>query len=356
MTEQELRDVTDAAPFGHSSMRGRRIPEEYVISANEEFVWRLNGRAVQMSGGFMEQKGHGPKSHSTLYIDGNNPNPNKPSVRKPSAQSLRGVDGSGYNIGIDYVVAGDKKVTPWYSGVVEHADLDGGYGYAVRIKTDYSYEYEGQRYPIYTQYSHLRDKPSVTKEQRVDPSTKIGTMGRTGTGGAIIYPEHVDFQSYIIVNGKKIQVSPNLMQDNLSSQAVRGRLRLPSNQNSSGNTQATGNDQPSNRTTATVPSSTEQPVLANSETNRGNTANLNNQQIDPQLKELYAQLYSLAVDASGGDNKKVIEYLRIYGENGTNAYAYNSPNTRNMTEENQQVAAAKAFEVPSVSSASYPTL
>jgi hypothetical protein len=122
------------------------------------------------------------------------------------------------------------------------------------------------------------------------------------------------------------------------------------------NTQATGNDQPSNRTTATVPSITEQSVLANSETNRGNTANLNNQQIDSQLKELYAQLYSLAVDASGGDSKKVIEYLRIYGENGMNAYAYNSPNTRNMTEENQQVAAAKAFEVSSVPSASYPTL
>jgi hypothetical protein len=353
MTEQELRDVTDAAPFGHSSMRGRRIPEEYVISGNEDFVWSLNGRAVQMSGGFMEQRGHGAKSYSTLYIDSNNPNPNKPSVRKPSAQSLRGERNSGYNIGIDYIVAGGE-VTPWYSGVVEHAGLDGGYGYAVRIRTDYSYEYEGQRYPIYTQYSHLKDKPSVKEEERVDPSTKIGTMGGTGKGGVKRYPDHVDFQSYIIVNGNKIQLSPNLMQDNLSSQAVRGTLR--SHQNSPDNTQAAENYQPSIRTTATVPSITERSVPANNETNLGNTANLNNQQIDSQLKELYAQLYSLAVDASGGDNKKIIEYLRIYGENGTNAYAYNSPNTRNMTEENQQVAAAKAFEVPSVSSASYPTL
>jgi hypothetical protein len=135
-----------------------------------------------------------------------------------------------YNIGIDYVLGGDKLVVPWYGGTVEKAGLNGGYGNSVTIRTDRSYEYNGKRYPIMNTYSHLEYiSKGIIPGEKVDIDTFIGKMGGTGRGGAKRYPEHVDFQSYIEVDGKKIQISPNLMQNNLRRQLQNGTFYEPSN-------------------------------------------------------------------------------------------------------------------------------
>jgi Peptidase family M23 len=200
------------------------IPERFVNSKSETSKWVLHGkeyRPIKMSGGFMEATGHGPKKNDTFYLDDKNPDPAKPNKRNA---------GGSYNIGIDYVVGGDKLVVPWYGGTVEKAGLNGGYGYSVTIKTDRSYEYNGKRYPIKNTYSHLEYvSKGITEGGKVDTDTFIGKMGGTGRGGIKRYDEHVDFQSYIEVDGKKIQISPNLMQNNLSRQSQNGTFYEPSN-------------------------------------------------------------------------------------------------------------------------------
>jgi Peptidase family M23 len=200
------------------------VPEGFVNSQSEKYKWVLHGkeyRPIKMSGGFMEEKGHGPKKIDTFYLDDKNPDPKNPNKRSASGS---------YNIGIDYVLGGDKLVVPWYGGTVEKAGLNGGYGYSVTIKTDRSYEYNGKRYPIKNTYSHLEYvSKGITEGEKVDTDTFIGKMGGTGSGGVKRYPDHVDFQSYIEVDGKKIQISPNLMQNNLIRQSQQGTFYEASN-------------------------------------------------------------------------------------------------------------------------------
>ncbi len=79
-------------------------------------------------------------------------------------------------------------------------------------------------------YSHLEYiSNGITPGTKVDSDTFIGKMGGTGRGGVKRYKDHVDFQSYIEVDGKKIQISPNLMQNNLSRQSQNGTFYEPSN-------------------------------------------------------------------------------------------------------------------------------
>jgi hypothetical protein len=214
-------DVPD--PFTNSKGDGA-IPEGYVKSALESSKWILHGkeyRPIKISGGFMESTGHGLKKSDTFYLDDKNPDPKSPNKRSA---------GGKYNIGIDYVVEGDKLVVPWYGGTVEKAGLNGGYGYSVTVKTDHSYEYNGKRYPVMNTYSHLEYvSKGITRGVTVDSDTFIGKMGGTGSGGVKRYPDHVDFQSYIEVDGKKIQISPNLMQNNFIRQSQQGTFYEASN-------------------------------------------------------------------------------------------------------------------------------
>jgi Peptidase family M23 len=222
--------ITDAhkafdVPNPFTNTKGdEAIPEGYINSQSETPKWVLHGkeyRPIKMSGGFMEATGHGPKKNDTFYLDDKNPDPAKPNKRNA---------GGSYNIGIDYVVGGDKLVVPWYGGTVEKAGLNGGYGYSVTIKTDRSYEHNGKRYPIKNTYSHLEYvSKGITMGEKVDSDTFIGKMGGTGSGGVKRYPDHVDFQSYIEVDGKKIQISPNLMQNNLIRQSQQGTFYEASN-------------------------------------------------------------------------------------------------------------------------------
>jgi hypothetical protein len=199
-----------STPFVNIIDRTRLIPERQVYSRNEKPEWELHGQRVIVTGGFMESFGHGWKNFYTAYIDSNNRNPNKPASKPPG----------NYNIGLDYVVLGkDKQVNPWYAGEVTAAGLNGGYGYSVTVKTNQSYVYDGVSYPIYTTYSHLEGiAKGIEVGKQVYPSTSLGKMGGTGTNGKKVYPEHVDLQTYIMVNGKKVQISQNLMQQNIQQQ------------------------------------------------------------------------------------------------------------------------------------------
>jgi murein DD-endopeptidase MepM/ murein hydrolase activator NlpD len=214
-------DVPD--PFTNTK-GDEAIPERELNSGVESFKWVLHGkeyRPIKVSGGFMEPTGHGLKKSNTFYIDEKNPDPKQPNKRNA---------GGHYNIGIDYVLGGDKLVVPWYGGTVEKSGLNGSYGNSVTVRTDRSYEYNGKRYPIINAYSHLEYvSKGIIPGTRVDSETFIGKMGGTGRGGAKLYPEHVDFQSYIEVDGKKIQLSPNLVQNNLIKQSQNGTFYEPSN-------------------------------------------------------------------------------------------------------------------------------
>jgi hypothetical protein len=273
MTEQKIsqNDVhgynapDQPAPFTNGVDSSRRIPEGFVNSAAEKEKgtgeWRLGYNNIQMSGGFMEEKGHGRKGVATSYIDSENPDPNN-SKSRPA--------GTTYNIGIDYVVQGDKKVNPWYGGTVEQAKNTGkGYGNQVIVKTNQNYEYGGKKYPIYTAYSHLASI-SVKRGQQVYPNSSLGIMG--GTGRTPLYPEHVDFQSYIKVNGKQIQVSPNLMQDNLKQQQKEGRFNYnTSSEGSSTSTIASGSEVTEATTSNTNKSATNQAPTTISSNEAGKT-------------------------------------------------------------------------------------
>jgi murein DD-endopeptidase MepM/ murein hydrolase activator NlpD len=225
MEDQQLVDAHQAfdqpAPFTNVNNSSRRIPEKQVYSAREKAEWRLNGREITITGGFMEPYGHGRKPFSTYYLDSQNPNPQKPATRGPG----------NYNIGIDYVIGGNKMVTPWYGGeVVPPTGLNGGYGYSVTIKTNQSYEYNGKRYPIYNTYSHVTEiQNGIEIGSVVTTDTYLAKMGGTGSGGTKAYPDHLDFQAFITVDGKKVQISPNLMQDNLKKQQTNGTFHTQQN-------------------------------------------------------------------------------------------------------------------------------
>jgi hypothetical protein len=131
----------------------------------------------------------------------------------------------GCSLGIDYVVeTKDQATKAWYSGVVERAGLEGSYGNRVRIKTDITYNFQGKEYPVYTAYAHL-DSIKVQVGQRVYQGQNIGEMGGTGNNGVRgAYPEHVDLQTYIEVDGKIVNVSPNAIQQQLI-EPVRNQIQ-----------------------------------------------------------------------------------------------------------------------------------
>jgi hypothetical protein len=187
-------------PIVFDDGKGGRIPERQVNSATENIEFKILGAPVEITGGFMEPHGHGPKG-TTYAIFGDKP------------QTIQTLSPANRNIGIDYVVqTKDQATSAWYSGIVESAGLEGGYGNRVHVKTDINYTFNGKEYPVYTAYAHL-DNIKVQTGQRVHQGQNIGEMGGTGSGGVTRHPEHVDLQTYIKVDGKIINVSPNAIQE-----------------------------------------------------------------------------------------------------------------------------------------------
>jgi hypothetical protein len=93
----EATDLT--TPFRHKTEKNKSIPEAFVNSATEKgkYDWTIGGRDVQMSSGFMEGKGHGPKSYDTPYIDGWHQDPTKPQIRKATTPTHGNRKNTGYS-------------------------------------------------------------------------------------------------------------------------------------------------------------------------------------------------------------------------------------------------------------------
>jgi hypothetical protein len=326
---QEALQLSDAhkaydvpSPIVNQVDPSRRIPERQVDSSQEKFEWRIGRRSIKITSGFNEPTGHGKKG-SMLYIDDKNPDPKNPATKSPG----------NYNVGIDYVYppGENQNVTPLYSGKVVSAKNTGsGYGNQVVIETNQTYEYNGKRYPIYNTYSHLGNiEKNIRVGADVTTDTYLGEMGRSGLSEK--YGKHVDLQNYIVVDGKKIQISPNLMQSNLEKQSKQGTFKYAHNTGESNNPIITVTNANDNLTLQSDQSKIN-PEVAN--TSRQQT----------ELSSLYTQLYNLAVEASGGDPNKVLKYLSEYGENGLIAYKQNDPTIKELSETQQDLAVNSAIK------------
>jgi hypothetical protein len=298
-------------PFTNQVDSSRRIPEKFVDSRSAKFEWRIGNRNAMVTGGFNEiDSAHSPKK-GVLYLDNANTDPSNPSVKSGNL-----------NIGIDYVVDGNELVTPWYSGTVDSirrvkSSDTHSYGNQVVIKTNQSYEHNGKRYPLYNAYSHLEYiDPSILNGtlKEVNTGTFIGKMGRSGLPQKL--GRHVDFQSYIMVDGKKIHVSPNLMQSNLEKQQQAGTFRY-SQENTSGSTTIA-----SNTDTQKYQQISEEAIASSSRVNssdlqKSNTketnANTDVSKVVTVLREnadKVKQQYGLDVNTSEGLGKAIMQYWK----------------------------------------------
>ena len=111
------------------------------------------------------------------------------------------------NIGIDYT-SSNGRIRSWFSGTVEKVEFQPrGYGNIITIKTDQTFTYQGKEYPLYTHYAHADN--FTVKEGRVEAGQDIGKQGNTGGS----HGAHVDFRTWIVVDGQKIDISPNFFVD-----------------------------------------------------------------------------------------------------------------------------------------------
>jgi Peptidase family M23 len=311
-TDYHRNPTDEPRPFSNRLDSSRRIPEKFVSSSDAKFEWRIGNRNAKVTGGFNEVDPSHSSKRGVRYLDDTHLDPDSP-----------GVKSGNLNIGLDYVVDGNELVTPWYSGTVDSisrvkASDTHSYGNQVVIKTNQSYEYNGQRYPLYTTYSHLQYiDPSILNGtlKEVNTGTFIGKMGRSGLSEK--FGRHVDFQSYIMVEGKKIHVSPNLMQRNLEKQQQEGTFRYSQKNTGDSTTVAsntiTKDSQQFNGEAVTNSSN----KLSSSE-----NQNLTTQETDPKadvskvvalLKENAAEVkkqYGLDVTTEGGLGKAVMQYWK----------------------------------------------
>lgn len=151
-----------------------------------------------VTGGFMEPHGHASKAttHAIFQSD-----PGRIETLAPADR----------NLGIDIVVANAAKdVRAWYGGLVLASGLDGGYGNRVTMETDVSFTLDGREFTVYQAYGHNAAN-RVGKGEFVEPGEVIATMGGTGSGGKTRYGEHVDIRTWIDHDGRRVDLSPNVL-------------------------------------------------------------------------------------------------------------------------------------------------
>lgn len=176
------------------------VPEKQLSKPTHQSFQSMVAGSGKITSGFMEPYKHGRKNFTTQFISGKKPN------------QVQTIGPGNYNIGIDYTVD-DWKVRALYSGTVTSAGYEGGYGNRIHVKTDLTFEFQGQEYPVHAAYAHL-DSMNVQKGQRLEQGDKIGIMGNTGASNGA----HVDLATWIEVDGKTIYVSPNLLDEQLNRQ------------------------------------------------------------------------------------------------------------------------------------------
>lgn len=116
---------------------------------------------------------------------------------------------AGYHTGIDYVPAdGDKSPTlysPCSGTVLVSSYNSGGYGNYIVIKTKYNND------TYVCLMGHMKYSPSVKKGDKVEPGTKVGTMGTTGnsTGPHL----HIEFEKRSTWSYNRDLVDPSTLLD-----------------------------------------------------------------------------------------------------------------------------------------------
>ncbi len=182
---------------------------------SEEQLWRYKGYPtfkskilgeIIQTGGAFEPEGHGWKNHKTLALLADSDQP-------------KVLHAGHYNKGIDYVVknaqngdpfAHPKAIRTSWPGTVYAVQQEPGYGNRCHIDFDITVRFQGQDYPLYGAYAHA-ESFSVEPGQHIAQGEPIGIMGKTGGD----YGEHVDFFTWIVVDGQIIGVSPNVVEQQL---------------------------------------------------------------------------------------------------------------------------------------------
>jgi hypothetical protein len=79
--------------------------------------------------------------------------------------------------------------------------------------------------------------------------------------------------------------------------------------------------------------------------NNGSPASKENQEssVTYDLVDLNKKLYTLAEEASGGDDKKLVDNLRVWGENGMVAYSENHPSLNGLSANEKAQEVNKVF-------------
>lgn len=204
---QQLDVTVRAIVIGHGPVGlSQPVPEKQLWARQGYPVVSSRLGAFTMTSGFMEPHGHGKKGqHHAIFSSRNQYGlPDNQVVSLPASDR---------NLGVDYDVR-DGKVRPWYPGIVRVARNTGrGYGNRVIIKSVAHFKFNGKDYPIYQGYGHLQSI-NVRVGKYVNRDVVIGIMG--GTGGN--YPPHVDLRTWTDIDGKEVDISPNLIEQQLSEQ------------------------------------------------------------------------------------------------------------------------------------------
>ena len=182
------------------------MPEEQLRSSNYVSTTSSVLKDITVTGGFMEPEGHGWKPTSYAIFSDN-------------LSSIKTLDPSKRNYGIDYVVttSGDP-IHNWYPGRVTKVGAEGSYGNRCHVDFFIFFELSGKFYRIKGAYAHAKSF-SVRKGDYVKQGQYIGVMG--GTGGNYTYPPHVDFRLWINYGSRVVDLSPNVVEKQLRQQENR---------------------------------------------------------------------------------------------------------------------------------------